>query len=96
MINTVQDDYSIVLGSLAFLFTVAHVLTVFPIYFSLTVQNQVPKKKLLLWSFSIGCVAHTWWLIYAWPTGDLFLKIAIALWVVAYVVFIVQLTIIGK
>lgn len=96
MASVAQGEYSVLVGGIAFLFTVAHVLSVFPIYFLMTIQRRVPGKIWLLTSLSTGAVAHSLWLVYAWPCDDLFVKMAIALWVVAYLVFIAQSAFISK
>jgi hypothetical protein len=88
--NTITDETQLIVGAISFLLTALHVLTSFPLSLSQIIQNRFPKRYFLIGSFFIGVVTNVFWMIYVSRIGDLFLKIAIALWLVANLIFLIQ------
>lgn len=91
-----HTEFNLMIGTIAFLLTVVQVLMVFRIFFSMTLQNQAPASVFLLLSFVLGASTHTSWLVYTWPSGDLFIKISTSLWTVMYLILIVQTLVIAR
>jgi hypothetical protein len=79
-----------IVGALAFIVTTLHVLLSMPVFLRIMVRNDTPRKRMLIYFFSSGICMYSLWLIYTWKVDNLFITVAIALMILAYIVFLFQ------
>lgn len=91
-----ESEYRVIFGAIVFLLTVIHIIGSFPLFLSLIAQHRYAQRRLLIVSLVIGVLVSAIWLIYLWEVRDLFIKIALALWMIAYLIFLIQALIMSR
>jgi hypothetical protein len=81
---------NLIIGAMAFVMTTLHVVLTFPVFSYVIAKHNYLRTRLLITSFLTGIVTYGLWLVYVWPFENLFMIVALGLWILTYVVFLIQ------
>jgi hypothetical protein len=84
------SQLNLIIGAIAFVMTTLHVVLTFPVFSYVIAKHNYLGTRLLVTSFLTGIITYGLWLVYVWPFENLFMIVALGLWILTYVVFLIQ------